>query len=110
MTRVDKKAKSSAGETERILTLHPEKGKAGVRIDKRKYDAMAKALLKVIPKREPGVLFGELKDRVRPHLPKSVFTEGVSVAWYVVTVKLDLEARGSIVRVGGRGPQRVVRA
>ena len=30
---------------ERIQTLHPEPGKAGVNIDRRLYDAMARALL-----------------------------------------------------------------
>ncbi len=32
------------------------------------------------------------------------------VAWYTVTVKLDLEARGLIKRLPGSGPQRLVRS
>ena len=93
---------------ERILTLHPEKGKQGTRIAKDRYDAMRKALLAVIPKKKDGVAFGDLKTLVPAKLRGDVF-EGASVTWYLVTVKLDLEARGEIERVPGRGPQRVRR-
>ncbi len=30
-----------------------------------------------------------------------------SIPWYVTTVKLDLEARGILERVPGKGPQRL---
>ena len=94
--------------TERVLTLHPS-GKQGVRIERVKYDAMVAALLAVTPATAPGVPFRGLADRVRPHLPAEVFPAGVSVSWYVTTVKLDLEARGALRRLKG-SPQRLVRA
>ncbi len=94
---------------QRVATLHPEPGKQGVRIDARKYEVMRRALLRVIPARAPGAAFGDLCDFVRPLLPDDVYGEGTSVPWYVVTVKLDLEARGVLRRLPGRGPQRLVR-
>lgn len=93
----------------RVLTLHPDADKQGVRIAAAKYDATRKALLRVIPARAPGVAFADLPDLVRPLLPIAVFGRDPAVRWYVTTVKLDLEARGLVQRVPGRGPQRLVR-
>ncbi len=95
-------------ENDRILTLHPE-GKQGVRIERAKYDAMRRAILRITPKKAPGVRFAELRELVKAHLPETVFDAGSSVSWYLTTVKLDLEARGDIERVRGSGPQRLVR-
>ncbi|MCK5943792.1 MAG: hypothetical protein KAI24_17540 [Planctomycetes bacterium] len=94
--------------TERILTEHPE-GKQGVNIERRKYDAMKRALLRVTPRRAPGVRFSELPRLVREHLPAAAFPPDASVSWYVTTVKLDLEARGLLERLPGSGPQRLMR-
>ena len=93
---------------ERIVTRHPE-GKQGVRIDKAKYDAMVEALLQVVPSEPPGVRFGELEELVAPLLPPSIYTPEVSVAWYLTSIKLDLEARGALRRLPGSGPQRLIR-
>ena len=93
---------------ERIMTLHP-KGKAGVNIEKSKYDAMRRALLKVIPRSKSGVLFGDLGDLVLDHLDEGLYPKGASVLWYVTTVKQDLEARGLIEQVPGAKPQRLRR-
>ena len=94
---------------ERILTLHPQ-GKQGVSIDKTKYNVMRRALLRVIPGRKDGVLFQELAGQVRPHLDRSVYGKGVSINWFLVTVKQDLEARKEIEIVPGSRPQRLRRA
>ncbi len=91
----------------RVATLHPT-GKAGVRIDRWKYESMRDALLAVIPREPEGVPFGRLARLVRPHLDGARW-KGSSVSWYVVTVKLDLEARRRIERVPGPGPQHVRR-
>ena len=86
---------------EKILTLHPA-GKSGVRIDRAKYDAV-RAVLEVIV--AAGV-----------ELPQVELTRGVeealhgrfegSIPWYTEAVKLDLEARGVLVRVTGPGGPR----
>lgn len=88
--------------------LNVNTGRSDGTIAKDKYDAMKKALLKVIPRRKAGVPFKGLADRVREHLPAEVF-EGASIGWYVTTVKLDLEARGLIERVPGHSPQHLRR-
>ncbi|MEO0421778.1 MAG: hypothetical protein AAF184_05550 [Pseudomonadota bacterium] len=94
---------------ERVMTLHPQ-GKQGVNIEKTKYDGMRAALLRVIPKDDEGVAFGDLKTLVEPHLDRQVFTADVSRGWYVTTVKQDLEARGEIVQVPRSRPQRLRRS
>ena len=93
---------------ERILTLHPE-GKQGVNITRGRYDEMRRALLAVIPRRVGGVPFASLADAVRGRLDPAVFGPEDSVTWYVVTVKQDLEARGTIEQVPGVRPQHLRR-
>ncbi len=91
--------------SEKILTLHPA-GKAGVNIDKQKYDTVREAI--ILSLREHDTLsFGELTAEVRMRLEG---TFAGSISWYVTTVKLDLEARGEIVRVPKSSPQRLVLA
>ncbi len=77
-------------------------------MDAAKYEAMKAALLAVVPAAEAGILFQDLVDAVRPHLPAELFANA-SVSWYVTTIKLDLEARGLIERVPGARPQRLRR-
>ena len=88
----------------KFQTIHPEAGKQGTNIDAAKYEAMKAALLTVVPADDAGFPFQDLADAVRPHLPDELFANA-SVNWYVVTVKLDLEARGLIERVHGARPQ-----
>ena len=88
----------------KFQTIHPEAGKQGTRIDAAKYEAMKAALLAVVPAAGGGIPFQDLADAVQPHLPAELFANA-SVSWYVVTVKLDLEARGLIERVHGARTQ-----
>ncbi len=85
----------------KMMTLHPE-GKAGVNIDKVKYDAVREAILAAIGE-QGELLFGDLLDAVGKRLTDF---DG-SIGWYTTTVKLDLEARGEIERLPGNGPQRL---
>ncbi len=88
--------------TERIQTLHPA-GKNGVNINKGKYDMVRQAIEETLQE-QPGITFSGLTDAVGERID-DVF-DG-SVGWYVVSVKLDLEARGVVERVDGRSPQRL---
>lgn len=88
--------------TEKSMTLHPA-GKQGVNIDKGKYDMVREAIEATL-KAQPGITFSELTEELARRIG-DVF-EG-SVSWYVVSVKLDLEARGVLERVDGRSPQRI---
>jgi hypothetical protein len=85
---------------ERIMTLHPQ-GKAGSNISKEKYLLIRQTILDIL--RERGeVPFKELPVAVAEAVGDEF--EG-SVGWYTATIKLDLEARGEIMRVPDARPQ-----
>ncbi len=87
---------------DRIMTLHPQ-GKQGVNMEREKYGAVRRAILEAI--HAAGELpFAALAGAVEQRLPPGF--DG-SVGWYTTTVKLDLEARGLIERLPGRGAQRL---
>lgn len=90
------------GVSERIMTLHPA-GKKGVSIDRAKYDVVRQEIEQAL-RDQPGLAFGELTETVNRRIGA---TFDGSVSWYVVSVKLDLEARGLVERVDTRGPQRL---
>ncbi len=87
---------------EKILTLHPS-GKKGTNISLEKYSAIRREILAVL--REKQVISFEdmcdiIIDRLQP-------TFDGKVIWYVVTVKLDLEARKIIERVPKTSPHQL---
>jgi hypothetical protein len=87
---------------EKILTLHPE-GKMGVNILKRRYDLVNDFIILTL--RQHGeITFKDLTDLAIESLTD---TFDGKVNWYLVTVKLDLEARGIIERTQGPGPQKL---
>lgn len=87
------------------MTLHPQ-GKAGVNISKRKYDQIKEALLMIIDENGGEISYQSL-NTIAEDLLKDKF-DG-KIGWYVVTVKLDLEARKIIERVPKTSPHRVRR-
>ncbi len=87
---------------EKIMTLHPA-GKQGVNILKRRYDVIKDFILKTL-KSNKEISFEELTDRAVNSLTK---TFDGKVVWYMVTVKLDLEARGIIERIPGTSPHKL---
>jgi hypothetical protein len=87
---------------EKILTLHPQ-GKKGVNILKRRYDQICKFILDKLEKRG-DITFQELTDLAVKELSDSF--DG-KVIWYMVTVKLDLEAREIIERVPKTSPHKI---
>lgn len=87
--------------SEKVMTLHPE-GKQGVNIDRAKYDQFSAAIENTL-REQDGLTFTQLNAAIHDRLGDSF--DG-SISWYVTTVKLDLEARGVIVREGS-SPQKV---
>ena len=85
-----------------IRTLHPEK-KQGVNISKEKYEIIRKAILATL-RVQKEISFMNLSRAVEKEVDGKF--EG-SVMWYVTTVKLDLEARGTVKRVPNSRPQLV---
>ena len=87
---------------ERILTLHPQ-GKKGVNILKTKYDQVAETLLDIV--REHGeITYQDLNDIAVDRLTG---TFDGKIPWYVVTVKLDLEARKVLERIPKTSPHKL---
>jgi hypothetical protein len=78
----------------KIRTLHPD-GKKGVNIDLDKYELIRVTILEVIQS-YGEITYQKLNTEVIRIL-KGKF-QG-SIPWYVVTVKLDLEARRIIERI-----------
>lgn len=90
-------------EAEKILTQHPTPGKSGVNISREKYGTIREAMLEVIRTYGGETRFSDLTKEVEQRL------SGGFEGWipYVTTIKLDLEARGTIERVPQTGPQRL---
>ncbi len=77
-------------------------------LDKAPYEAMKKAMLKVLPKQPPGLTPDEIYKTLLPLLPEHVFPGGAKAGWWAKCVQLDLEAKGLIVR-GSAQPLRLTR-
>jgi len=85
-----------------VRTLHPEK-KQGVNISREKYETIRKAILAAL-RTQNEMTFMALSRAVEKEVNGTF--EG-SVLWYVTTVKLDLEARGTLQRIPNSRPQLV---
>ena len=86
---------------EKILTLHPDEEKQGVNISRSKYEMIRQAILNAI-RSQGSISYQGLVSLIDYNLRNRF--EG-SIQWYVTTVKLDLEARGEIERIPGKGEQ-----
>jgi hypothetical protein len=93
------KYNNQAMEQEKFMTLHP-KGKKGTNISKAKYDQIKGYIMKVLNERKI-ISYQQLNTMAVEELKDSF---AGSVPWYLVTVKLDLEARDLIERVPGTRP------
>lgn len=84
------------------MTLHPI-GKQGVNILLRRYEVIKTFILLKL-KEHSEISFDELTDLAVKELSESF--DG-KVVWYMVTVKLDLEARKLIERVPKTSPHKL---
>jgi len=87
---------------EKIMTLHPQ-GKKGVNILKRRYDTIKDFIIETVQEHKE-ISFEQLTDLAVDKLTK---TFDGKVLWYLVTVKLDLEARDIIERIPKTSPHKV---
>lgn len=83
-----------------IQTLHPDKNKTNKRISLEKYNTIKEALLKIL--KSKNLTHTELMELLYQNV-KDSFVGGVQ--WYGEAVKLDLEARKIIERIGSK-PER----
>jgi len=79
---------------ERILTLHPQ-GKKGVNISLQKYTIIKKYIIETLQS-QGQISYQEINKQAIIDLSP---TFDGKVGWYLVSVKLDLEARGIIKRI-----------
>ena len=66
-------------------------------VNKVKYLAMRKVLLRVVPKNNIGITQKQMLDMIQPHLPQGLWPGGAKSGWWMKTAQLDLEAK-SIIR------------
>jgi hypothetical protein len=78
-------------------------------VDRTKYEAMKNAVLKVTPKRAPGLTGNEMIAAVGKVAPKALFPRH-TYHWWSKCVQLDLEARGVLVCDRSKRPLRWRRA
>ena len=67
-------------------------------VDKEKYLAMKSCLLKVIPKKKPGINQKDMLSKVKESADQKLWPKGEKSGWGAKTVQLDLEAKGVIER------------
>lgn len=87
---------------DKILTMHPQ-GKKGVNISREKYDSICTFILKTISKQK-RISYQDLNDLAEEKLAESF---NGSIPWYIVSVKLDLEARNIIERIPKTSPHEL---
>lgn len=84
------------------MTLHPQ-GKKGVNIALAKYEQIKSFILNTVQE------YGEISFESLSELAVAQLTHNFDgkVLWYLVTVKLDLEARNIIERIPGTSPHQL---
>jgi hypothetical protein len=71
-------------------------------VDAVKYAAARDALLAALPRATPGLTQAEMIEATAAGLPTSLFPGGEKAGWWTKCAQLDLEAKGLIVRDGGK--------
>ena len=71
------------------------------RVDASKYKLTRAAMLKLLPKKAPGMTQHEMMLAMRSALPDEIFP-GTTTTWWTKTVQLDLEAKGLVMRCEGK--------
>jgi hypothetical protein len=89
---------SHADTEERIVVENVNVPGRTTRVNAAMYHAMRRAMLKVLPSKEPGLTQAEIREAVIPHLPEDLYPGGAKAGWWAKTAQLDLEAKGIVVR------------
>lgn len=90
----------------RLQHRNPQAGRPYVRSDK--YQLVSRAVLHLLPDSGPGLTAEDLVAGLANLLPPSLFPGASSIRWFMTAVRIDLEARGQIQRVGPRKPARYI--
>ncbi len=91
---------------EKVACRTPAEGRTGVtNIPVWKFDAVRAAILDAL--RAGAMRYSDLKDAVDARLDLDTKAKLGKLGWHVVTVKLEMEVRGEIERLGVKGPQQI---
>jgi hypothetical protein len=89
---------SNTRATERVVIKNVNVPRYSSRVNAAKYEAMRRALFKVLPKKAPGLTQADMFKAVLCHLPGELFPGGAKANWWAKTVQLDLEAKRLVAR------------
>jgi hypothetical protein len=90
--------KKAGGERKMVVVRTPNKPKSTQRVDAEAYEAMRKAMMKVLPSKAPGLTQAEMWAALEKAAPKKLFGKRWTVGWWMKTVQLDLETKKAVVR------------
>ena len=77
-----------------------------MQVDGLKYDAMCQAILKVLPRKRPGLTYSEMSAQILTRLPEAEFPGGAKAGWWLKCTQLDLEWQRVIERDTASKPLR----
>ena len=81
-----------------VVVRTPNDPKYTQRVDAEAYAAMRKTMLKVLPRKAPGLTQAEMWAALEKAAPKPLFGTRWKVGWWMKTVQLDLEVQKLVVR------------
>jgi hypothetical protein len=79
------------------------------RVDAVMYEAMRGAMLRMLPRKAPGMTQAEMWSGLAGYAPQKLFPDSGKIGWWMKTVQLDLEAK-KILRREATKPTRWHRA
>ena len=91
-------ARKPAAERKMVVVSTPNKPGSSWRLDAEKYEAMRKAMMKVLPRKAPGLTQAEMWDALTRVAPRKHFPDRGKVGWWMKGVQLDLETKKVVVR------------
>lgn len=99
-------------EVDRVACRTPAEGRDGTsNIPVWKYDAVSRAIRGILEDRgAEGMLNKDLRDAVERRMRDEDLAKLGKLGWHVVTVKLEMEVHGEVVRLPGKGPMRIALA
>jgi hypothetical protein len=93
-----KKKPAAAAKGERRIVENVNVPGYRTSVDAAMYDAMHKTLMAGLPVGPPGMTQTEMFELAETKAPRSHFPGGAKAGWWMKTVQLDQEVKGTIVR------------
>jgi hypothetical protein len=90
--------KKPAAPRKMVVVRTPNKPGYSSRVDAESYEAMRKTMMKVLPRKAPGLTQAEMWAALVRAAPKKFFATRGKVGWWMKSVQLDLEAKKVVVR------------